>query len=499
MRPDEVKFWQGCKESLKFFTTKALGLKWPSHYTEWERNIESNQRSLTEAPRGSWKTFFFSLAYPLWRILRGKTEVLLISDSEDQARKNLRLIRETIEMREELAPMRPSTKELWGTNQIEFPNGSLVHIMGFGTSRRGTHPLVMIADDIEGENNRMSREDKDRMYFGVITGMALPETKIAVVGTPIEFGDILEQLSKNPVYKHWRRPAELKGENQYRDIWTNQWLAFRHAEMGSFNYAREMLLQRVDPATQPFKREYETLYSELPARFAWTATVCDPAYSENQGDYTAIVTVGFTAGNHAYVLEAKGIRREDPGMVVNELIKSIRIWNPQFVGIEKRKGDAISYSFKEARVRHRLFDFKYVELQSRGLSKEKRINMVGGLVSRWEARAVHIHPEMKLLRDQLYAYRFNDEQSEHDDLVDALAYCFHPDIIKPNFGPSNVPLDEETASMEGKPRYQLGRGEMWRPRQVYDWVGMKSGISAGGYQWSSIDTKAFKVDARLGE
>lgn len=498
MTPHDLTFWRGCRESLKFFTTNALGLKWPSHYSEWETNVTTSKRGLYEAPRGSWKTYFFSLAYPLWRILRGKTEALLVSDSEGQASKNLRLIRQTIETREALAPLRPTTKELWGTDQISFANGSLVQIMGFGTSKRGTHPDIIICDDIEGENNRMSREDRDRMYFGVIAGMCLPKTEMYTVGTPMEFGDILEQLSKNEAYSKWRRPAEKNGVNQYPDIWTDDWLKFRRQEMGGLNYAREMLLQRVDPATQPFKTQFETLYQESPVRFAYIVTVCDPAYSENQGDYSAIVTVGFTGGNHAYVLESKALRREDPGAVVRELIKTIRTWNPNTVGIEKRKGDALSYSFREARTRLNLWDFKYVELQSHGVSKEKRINMVGGLVSRWEARCVHIHPEMKQLREQLYAYRFDDSSKEHDDLVDALAYCFHPDMVQPNSGAQNIPTDSETASIEGKPRYQLGRDRQWTPQDVTDWMASKSGVSRGNYRWSATEVPVYS-DHRIGE
>jgi phage terminase large subunit-like protein len=260
--------------------------------------------------------------------------------------------------------------------------------------------------------------------------------------------------------------------------------------MGSLNYAREMLLQRVDPATQPFKSQYETLYQEAPQRFQYIVTVCDPAYSENQGDYSAIVTIGLTGGNHAYVLESKAIRREDPGEVVKELVRTIRVWNPTVVGIEKRKGDAISYSFREARTRLNLWDFKYVELQSHGVSKEKRINMVGGLVSRWESRSVHIHAEMKQLREQLYAYRFDDSSKEHDDLVDALAYCFHPDMVKPNSGASSVPKDMEEASMEGRPRYQVGQGEGWMPTESLRW-------SLRGTNFGS--RLARRIDQRVGE
>jgi len=343
----------------------------------------------------------------------------------------------------------------------------------------------------------MSREDRDRMYFGVIAGMCLPHTELFTVGTPMEFGDILEQLSNNEAYVKWRRPSEKDGRNQYSDIWTDAWLMFRKQEMGSLNYAREMLLQRIDPATQPFKTQYETLYSELPARFSYIVTVCDPAYSENQGDYSAIVTVGFTGGNHAYILESKALRREDPGAVVRELVRTIRTYSPQAVGIEKRKGDALSYSFREARTRQNLWDFKYVELQSHGVSKAHRINMVGGLVSRWEARTVHLHAEMKQLREQLYAYRFDDSSKEHDDLVDALAYCFHPDMAQPNSGAQNIPVDAEEAGLEGKPRYQLGQRQ-WRPQEIYDWMNMKSGVSRGNYRWTATDIPIYS-DARVGE
>jgi len=443
--------WLLAKASLKYFTVKKLGLKWPSHYDEWEKMMEK-PRGLFEAPRGSWKTYFFSLAYPLWRILRGKTEVLLVSDSEGQSEKNLRLIRETIDSREELAPMRPSTKELWGVNQISFPNQSLVGVMGFGTSKRGTHPDLIINDDIEGENNKMSREDKNRMYFGVISGMCLPQTKMVTVGTPNEFGDILHQLTNNEVYAKWRRPSEVGGVNQYKDIWSDEWLAFRKAEMGSINYAREMLLERIDPSTQPFKSQFVTYYEEIPPRISYTATVCDPAYTEGDGDYTAIMTVKFTHGNHAYVSEAKRIRKEDPGLIVDELFKSIASQKPDAVGLPRKKGEAVSYSFKERRIRESRWDFKYVELpETKGKAHKTRI---GGLVPRWESRSIHLHRSMKDLVEEFHQFRLDDTH-KNDDMLDALAHCFNPDMAQPGGYKRHVPTRVDRV---GHPLYRVGQG-----------------------------------------
>jgi Hint domain len=391
-----------------------MGLRWPAHYSEWEMLVEANKRTKIESPRASWKTYFFSLAWPLWRILRDKTEVLFVSDSEDQARKNLRLMRETVETNDLLAPLRPSTKELWGVDHISFPNQSYASIMGFGTSKRGTHPDIIINDDIEAENNKMSRGDKDRIYFGVISGMTLPQTIMVTVGTPMEFGDILHQLDNNEAYVKWRRPALIDGKNQFPDIWTDDWLAFRRQEMGSINFSREMLLERIDPATQPFKRDFETLYDVLPdGNFAHTITVCDPAYTEGDGDYTAIITVKFTHGNHAYIAEAKRFRREDPGVIVDELFKTIATQEPDGVGLPRKKGEAVAYTFEERRTRENRWDFRYVQLpENQGKAHKTRI---GGLVPRWEARSIHVHRNMKDLLEEIYQFRLDDSH-KHDDM-----------------------------------------------------------------------------------
>lgn len=458
MSPDEVMIWKGARASLAFFTTKILGLQWNAHYKEWEKLVESGDRILIQAPRGSRKSYFFSLAYPLWRILRAKTEILMVSDSEEQARKNLRIMREFVEDSPSMAPLRPSTKELWGTDQIQFANGSIVNIMGFGTSKRGEHPDLIINDDIESERNKMSRDDKNRMYFAVITGMAISgRTKLITVGTPLDFEDLLDQCEKrkddlgNPIYKQWKRPALVNGESQFKDIWSSEDLRFKKYDMGAIDFAREMLLERIDPATQPFKRDYETLYDALPERFAYTATVCDPAYTEGDGDYTAIMTVKFTHGNHAYVVEAKRIRKEDPGMIVDEIFKTIRAQNPDAVGLPKKKGEAVSYSFQERRVRENQWNFRYVELpETQGKAHKTRI---GGLVPRWESRSIHIHRNMKDLLEEIYQFRLDDTH-RHDDMLDALAHCFNPEMAQPNSGSKHIPKSATATS--GRPFYYVG-------------------------------------------
>lgn len=441
-----VNPWLMAQSSLKYFTVQVLQMRWPSHYQEWLEAIENNDRLLVQAPRGHGKSAFWALAYPLWRVIRGKRDILLVSYSEDQVRRLIREIRICVESNKFLDPLKPSTKELWGTDHLSFANGSVIAGLGFGTSSRGRHPDDIIVDDPLKDMGGMSDEDQERAYFGVITGMAMEKTKLACICTPVNFGDLLEKIERNEAYAKWKRPAlNAKGEPLFPELWSSKALELKRKEQGSLHFAREYLLERVDPTTQPFKRQYETFYRELPTRFAHVVTVCDPAYTENDGDYTAIITVGFTHGNHAYVIEAKGIRKEDPGEIVKELMKTIRAHSPGVVGIERKKGTALEYSFREERTRFNLWDFKYVELSHGGKSKDDQ-SRIGGLVPRWENRSIHIHPEMKLLLDQIYSFRLGDTSKQHDDLVDALAYCFHPDMVQPNTGKQHVRIPQNTVS-----------------------------------------------------
>jgi hypothetical protein len=457
--------WFGAQSSLKFLTIKFLRdpktgkpLEWLDHYNDWYDIVLNAKRSSCETPRGHGKSVFWSYALPIWDVIRGKADFLLVSYSEDQVINLIRLIKSEIETNPFLAPIRPSTKEIWGANQLGFGDGGIVRGLGFGTSARGAHPKRLVGDDMLKDSGGMGSEDQERFWFGVISGMAMADTQIHAIGTPVHFLDLLMLLEKNPVYRHWKKPAlNPDGTPLCPKLFDQKALAFKRQEMGPLNFAREFLLQRIDPATQPFKSEFQTDYTELPTNFARTVTVCDPAYTENDGDATAIVTVRFTHGNHAYVTEAKEVRREDPGEIINELFKTINTWEPESVGIEKRKGDAISYSFEERRTRDNRWDFAYIELHHGGLSKGNRMNQVGGLIPRWAARTVHVHPNQKNLLDQLYKFRFNDETKGHDDLVDALAYCFHPDMAQPNTGRRHVPLPATTRS--GKAFYVCGSAQ----------------------------------------
>jgi hypothetical protein len=453
--------WTGAQFSLKFFMTRFLHdpksgklLQWLPHYEDWYRIVREEKRSNVESPRGHGKSVFWSYAVPMWDVIRGGADFLLVSYSEGQVIELLRMIRQEIESNDFLAPIRPSTKEIWMADKLGFSDGGIVRGLGFGTSARGLHPKRIVGDDMLKDSGGISSEEQERFWFGVVAGMAMPDTKIHAIGTPIDFDDLLQKLENNPVYHNWKKPALLAdGNPMCPELFTRESLEFKRKEQGSLQFAREYMLERIDPATQPFKREYETLYDVAPDRdrFMRVVTICDPAYTEGDGDYTAIVTTGITHGNHAYVLSAKAVRRDNPGIIVDELFKDINAYSPDSVGIKRRKGDAISFTFEERRTRENRWDFKYVEVKDTKSKTDK--SRIGGLVPRWEARTIHIHKNMTDFLKEIYEFRLDDSHS-HDDRLDALGDCFNPEMAQPNSGKQFVPRPE--TSRTGRAFYSVG-------------------------------------------
>src|SRR6185503_8938032 len=109
--------------SLKYFMVKflkdpktGLPLQWFAHYDDWYQIAMNEKRSDAQCPRGHGKSIFWSYALPLWDIIRGKGNVLIISYAEDQVRELIRIIKNEVESNPFLAPIKPTTKEIWGAD-----------------------------------------------------------------------------------------------------------------------------------------------------------------------------------------------------------------------------------------------------------------------------------------------------------------------------------------------------------------------------------------------
>src|SRR3990167_8779669 len=106
-----------CRLDFSFFLERVLGYDLGKHHKEWIEliNDPENRNLGIMCARGHGKSFFFSIAFPMWKALfNGGLNFLIVSASQDQASKILENIGKTIENNEFLSCLMPlNHRESW--------------------------------------------------------------------------------------------------------------------------------------------------------------------------------------------------------------------------------------------------------------------------------------------------------------------------------------------------------------------------------------------------
>ncbi len=429
-KPEDI-----AKASFLYFCKKVLGYKIGFHHEMWSGLLEQHKRLLIECARGHGKTWFFSKAYPLWLIYRGwPIDILVVSYSEEQVKFILKSIDDEIHTNPYLAHLRPGPKLLWGAQLKTFSNGSQIRGEGFGSSVRGAHPNLILVDDPLKDQGGMNPEEQFRYFSTALSGTAIRGTQIVIVGTPLDAGDLLEQLESNPAYTFQSFPAENEARTEalFPDLFTIDELHAKEKEIGSFAYAREFMLQRIDPKTQAFKDLYRTINDDHKfPEFVCVRTLVDPAISEKERACdSAVVTVGLDAHNHAWELDTRLVHSDDTSKLLLEMHKVSRIFKDTrdyaMVVEAELFQKVFAFNWKQSLLENHE-DVRTIEVVHQGLTgKHQRIM---GLQGMWESRAIHLLGDSPLIQQFRY-YRPNLKGARIDAL-DAFAWIRHSEVAQP--------------------------------------------------------------------
>lgn len=205
-------------ERKRGFTNSAL------HY-EWYDLALRERRLAVVAPREHSKTEVFTVNATAWRsIYQEGTWTYIFALTLDQAKEMKARIDSAIE---EAAPHLIAGARTKTTQETIYANYSRVTVAGAGKAVRGSHPDVIIGDDILEEattQTRHVREQVARWWFGTIGNMGhptttrlvtggrkvvMPPTKVFLVGTPFHREDLLMSMKTNPLYRFRRYSAEF--------------------------------------------------------------------------------------------------------------------------------------------------------------------------------------------------------------------------------------------------------------------------------------------------
>lgn len=429
-KPEDI-----AKASFKYFFVRVLGNHWAPHFDEWLNLIENNQRFLLECARGHGKTVFFT-AYALWLVYRGyPVDVLFMAHSEEQVKLNIMNKLEEIIMRNDyLVSMRPSTKQLWGAQIKTFSTGASIRGESFGSSVRGAHPDYIFEDDPLKDKGGMTPEEQYNYHMTAISGMAKKNTVIGVIGTPLDNGDLLEQLENNKAYTFRAYPALGKdGEALFPYLFDTETLKKKEEEIGSFAFSREYLLQRIDAKTQVFADKHRTLNEKMEfPQFAVVRTIVDPAISEKEGACdSAIVTVGVDYQNQKWELDTRLVMSDNPQKILDEIVKiaakSIDKYYDYAIVIEGEVFQKVlAFDLRKLLLQKNLRS-RVIEVTHQGLQgKHQRII---GLQPDWEARNIHLLPGSDLIPQFRY-YRPNIRGFKLDG-IDAFSWIRAEDVCVP--------------------------------------------------------------------
>ncbi|MEK7187464.1 MAG: hypothetical protein AAB691_01290 [Patescibacteria group bacterium] len=266
--------------------------------------------------RGSAKSSIMTMSFPIWAILGRlkKKYVVIVSQTQTQARQHLKNIKEELErnelLRKDLGPFEEQDDE-WHSYALVIPRHKAKIIavsidQGVRGLRHGANrPDLILCDDIEDLSSVKTREGRNKT-FDWITGELLPSgdlnTKVVIVGNLLHEDSALMRLERmirdGKLDGVFRKFPLLDGEN--RIAWPHKFPNLeavdnlRRAIGNEIAFQREFLLRIVPDTDQIVHPEWIHYYDTIPFgrhQLLYTITGIDLAISQKESaDYTAMVS-----------------------------------------------------------------------------------------------------------------------------------------------------------------------------------------------------------------
>jgi len=313
------------------------------------------------APRGHAKSTIVSLVYVLWCVLYSKEKLVLIaSNTITQAMALLKDIKDQLKRNPLIVSDFPEVccaknPKPWRDSRIQLPNGTMIRVYGVGQNPRGIkndkdRPGLIIADDLESEEQAQSEEQRDKLrswFRATLLNTGHPHTNVIVIGTILHQDSLLaalvdrdrspgwngrkykavEKFSDNPqLWERWssifcsreeyegnigpeaaklyfeaNREKMLEGTKVLWPEWDSYYeLMVMRESNGCRSFQSEKQNEPIDPQQCIFKeedfvfwdddyRDVQHLIQSIESR-GYFYGACDPSPGKStRGDYTAIV------------------------------------------------------------------------------------------------------------------------------------------------------------------------------------------------------------------
>lgn len=355
------------KANLNYFIASVMPefqINW--HHLEWGQLAQQYKKLCIIAPRDHGKSFFYSLAYPIWKLYRysgfrnfnGRMinddqhhRGFIITNEMQLAIELLEKIKDAIEensfLRDALVPS--NNRDYWSKQSIRVKNGARLGLKSYGGSFRGRHPGWIVVDDFLKDNviySSLQRKKATDYFHSVIMNAIVPGGQVIVVGTPFHSGDLYGDLKEKRGKNGWRVMEYPAISPEGRILWGGRYnfeaLMERRESQGNIIFSRESLCRPIvsDSSIFPWEilkkslvgmSEY-TLVKDIDSfsrSFSRVITACDLALSSSVGaDYSVFTTWGIDDNMKEmwllHMWRGKGKRYEQQISIIKSIHRNFR-------------------------------------------------------------------------------------------------------------------------------------------------------------------------------
>lgn len=374
-----------CAESLELFAKTYFPSVFTSEFCPMHTEVFASAEDMIlrrknrknyyvrAAPRGHGKSQVISFLLIIWCIVyKYKQNILLVSDTLDQAKSFISAIKTELEENELIQRDFGSliSEEKWAQDKIVTSNKVQVYGRGAGQKLRGNkygsiRPQLVIIDDLENDEAVETEAQRRKLFnwfMKALIPVGTPTTDYIYIGTVLHYESLLQKLLTEPSFSMWNRKKyqavqhfsesplwdeweammldennDQAYENSYqfylanreemlsgveslwpqsgRDYYENM-MELRISDPGAF--ASEYQNEPIDPSQAEFLVEWFDYYYDLP-EIVGVYGACDPSLGKSRSDRAAIIWAGKDANGYLYILEVN-MGRYHPDHLIEMII-----------------------------------------------------------------------------------------------------------------------------------------------------------------------------------
>lgn len=437
-------------EDLYIFNKYVLGVeKGKQPLAEFHRELchfvtdDRGKKKLMLLPRGHLKSTLVTIGYVTQQIVKNpNTRVLILSATWQMAVDFLTEVKRHLEGNERLIELYGNLtlgNTEWSQDRITLRRtdtnikGPTVWATGIDSNLVGSHPDVIVLDDVVNRDNTATREQIEKVIlrYKDLLDLLEPGGQFLVIGTRWVqedlYGWIMDEennvLSSYNVMQKRAYEGNLATGEVQSYLWPEKFsvklLQDLLREKGIYEFSAQYLNNPIPSEDADFKRadfNYYDFEDNRGKSFNKILTV-DPAISvKKDSDMTGMVATGIDSFTNIFILDL--IRGHfSPREIIDKIFQLHEQWHFNTIGIETIAFQkALSYSLnEEMKIRGKYLPI--VEIKSHDSSKDQRIK---GLQPLYQAKKVFHRKELennKFLEDELLTF----PRGRRDDLIDALS------------------------------------------------------------------------------